>query len=62
MAAIIGLDDEVVENICSDIDGIVVPANYNTPGQLVISGAWTPVEQACAKAKEAGARRAMLLP
>jgi [acyl-carrier-protein] S-malonyltransferase len=62
MAAILGLADEVVEKICSDSDGIVVAANYNSPGQLVISGEWTAVEQACAKAKEAGARRAMILP
>ena len=62
MAAILGLDDNVVEEICSNTDGIVVPANYNTPGQLVISGEWTAVEQACAKAKEAGAKRALILP
>jgi len=62
MAAILGLEDNVVEEICSDIDGIVVAANYNSPGQLVISGEWTAVEHACAKAKEAGAKRAMLLP
>jgi [acyl-carrier-protein] S-malonyltransferase len=62
MAAILGLDDSVVEDICNDIDGIVVPANYNSPGQLVISGEWTAVELACAKAKEAGAKRALILP
>ena len=62
MAAILGLEDDVVEKICSDTDGIVVPANYNSPGQLVISGEWTAVEQACASAKEAGARRALILP
>lgn len=62
MAAILGLADDVVEKLCSDTDGIVVPANYNSPGQLVISGEWTAVEQACAKAKEAGARRALILP
>jgi len=62
MAAILGLEDHVVEEICSDVDGIVVAANYNSPGQLVISGEWTAVEHACAKAKEAGAKRAMLLP
>ncbi len=62
MAAILGLEDNVVEDLCNEIDGIVVPANYNSPGQLVISGEWTAVEQACAKAKDAGARRAMILP
>ncbi len=62
MAAVLGLEDKVVEDLCNEIDGIVVPANYNSPGQLVISGEWTAVEQACAKAKEAGARRAMILP
>ena len=62
MAAILGLEDAVVEKICSDTDGIVVPANYNSPGQLVISGEWTAVEQACAKAKKEGARRALILP
>lgn len=62
MAAILGLEDNVVEDICNDIDGIVVAANYNSPGQLVISGEWTAVEHACAKAKDAGARRAMILP
>jgi [acyl-carrier-protein] S-malonyltransferase len=62
MAAILGLEDNVVEDICNDIDGIVVPANYNSPGQLVISGEWTAVEIACAKAKEAGAKRALILP
>jgi [acyl-carrier-protein] S-malonyltransferase len=62
MAAILGLTDEQVEEICYAVDGIVVPANYNSPGQLVISGEWTAVEQACAKAKQAGAKRAMILP
>jgi len=62
MAAILGLDDKIVEDICNDIDGVVVPANYNSPGQLVISGEWTAVELACAKAKEAGAKRALILP
>jgi [acyl-carrier-protein] S-malonyltransferase len=62
MAAILGLDDNVVDEICSDIDGIVVPANYNCPGQLVISGEWSAVEKAIGAAKEAGAKRAMLLP
>ena len=62
MAAILGLEDSAVEEICASIDGVVVPANYNCPGQLVISGAIPAVEEACAKLSEAGARRAMLLP
>jgi [acyl-carrier-protein] S-malonyltransferase len=62
MAAIIGLDDRVVEDICSSIDEIVVPANYNCPGQLVISGSIKGIEIACAKMVEAGARRALPLP
>ncbi len=61
MAAIIGLDDETVEKICSDIDGIVVPANYNSPGQLVISGSIEGINTACEKLKEAGAKRALPL-
>lgn len=62
MAAILGLEDAKVEEICSSISGIVVPANYNCPGQLVISGETAAVEEACAKLKEAGAKRALLLP
>ncbi|MGN7708148.1 ACP S-malonyltransferase [Chryseobacterium sp. 22543] len=62
MAAILGLDDAKVEEICAQISGIVVPANYNCPGQLVISGETPAVEEACAKLKEAGAKRALLLP
>ncbi|HEX7870980.1 MAG TPA: ACP S-malonyltransferase [Chryseobacterium sp.] len=62
MAAILGLDDAKVEEICASISGIVVPANYNCPGQLVISGETVAVEEACAKLKEAGAKRALLLP
>lgn len=62
MAAILGLADEKVEEICASIEGIVVPANYNCPGQLVISGETPAVEEACAKLKEAGAKRALLLP
>ncbi|MDY3520238.1 ACP S-malonyltransferase [Riemerella anatipestifer] len=62
MAAILGLEDERVEEICNQIDGVVVPANYNCPGQLVISGETKAVEEACAKLKEAGAKRALLLP
>jgi len=62
MAAVLGLDDSVVERICNSIDGVVVPANYNCPGQLVISGEISAVEQACEKLKDAGARRALMLP
>lgn len=62
MAAIIGLDDEVVERVCNEIDEVVIPANYNCPGQLVISGSVPGVEQAVEKLKEAGARRAIVLP
>ncbi|MCE3077139.1 ACP S-malonyltransferase [Chryseobacterium gwangjuense] len=62
MAAILGLEDAKVEEICAQISGIVVPANYNCPGQLVISGETAAVEEACAKLKEAGAKRALLLP
>ena len=62
MAAILGLEDEVVENICASVDGIVVAANYNCPGQLVISGAVKAVELACEKLTEAGAKRALILP
>jgi [acyl-carrier-protein] S-malonyltransferase len=62
MAAVLSLEDQVVEDICAQIDGIVVAANYNCPGQLVISGAYAAVEEACAKMTEAGARRALILP
>lgn len=62
MAAVLGLEDEVVENICRETQGIVVPANYNCPGQLVISGATAAVEAACEKLKAAGAKRALMLP
>ncbi|MCP4910185.1 MAG: ACP S-malonyltransferase [Bacteroidetes bacterium] len=61
MAAIIGLDDKVVEDICTSIDEIVVPANYNSPGQLVISGTNDGINQAMEKCTEAGAKRALLL-
>ncbi|MCB9165873.1 MAG: ACP S-malonyltransferase [Flavobacteriales bacterium] len=61
MAAIIGLDDARVEEACSGIDGVVVPANYNCPGQLVISGAVEAVNVACETLKAAGARRALVL-
>ncbi|MEK9740413.1 MAG: ACP S-malonyltransferase [Flavobacteriaceae bacterium] len=62
MAAILGLEDKNVENICRSIEGVVVAANYNCPGQLVISGEQTSVEQACIALSDAGARRALLLP
>jgi [acyl-carrier-protein] S-malonyltransferase len=62
MAAILGLEDEVVENVCASIEGVVVAANYNCPGQLVISGSVSSVEEACLKLTEAGAKRALLLP
>lgn len=61
MAAIVGLPDEKVEEVCASCDGLVIPANYNCGGQVVISGEKGAVEQACAKAKEAGARRALPL-
>lgn len=62
MAAILALPDEKVEEICDSVDGVVVPANYNSPGQLVISGEYSAVEKACEVAKEAGAKRALILP
>lgn len=62
MAAILGLDDELIERTCADIDGVVVPANYNCPGQLVISGSVEAVNAACDRLKAAGARRALVLP
>ena len=62
MAAVLGLDDKIVEDVCKSIEGIVVAANYNCPGQLVISGDTTAVEAACVAMKEAGAKRALLLP
>ena len=62
MAAVLGLEDQVVEEVCASADGVVVAANYNCPGQLVISGAFEAVERACETLKEAGARRALLLP
>ena len=62
MAAILGLADEVVEQACAETDGVVVAANYNCPGQLVISGAVEAVDAACEKLKAAGARRALRLP
>lgn len=62
MAAVLGLEDKIVENVCTSIDGIVVAANYNCPGQLVISGETSAVEQACDAMKAAGAKRALILP
>lgn len=62
MAAVLGLEDQEVEDICSSIDGVVVAANYNCPGQLVISGEIEAVEKACEALKEKGAKRAMVLP
>ena len=65
MAAIVGLDDATIENVCAEINtenNVVVPANYNCPGQLVISGNVEAVKAACEKLKAAGAKRALLLP
>ena len=62
MAAVLGLENEVVEKICSEIKEVVVPANYNCPGQLVISGSNEGIDIACEKLTEAGARRALKLP
>lgn len=62
MAAVLGLDDKTIEDVCAAVEGTVVAANYNCPGQLVISGADAAVDEACVKLKEAGARRALRLP
>jgi [acyl-carrier-protein] S-malonyltransferase len=62
MAAVLNLEDSVVESVCNDTPGVVVPANYNCPGQLVISGEVDAINLACEKMKEAGARRALVLP
>ena len=62
MAAILGLEDKIVEEICQSINGVVVPANYNCPGQLVISGSNEAIAEACQKLTDAGARRALQLP
>jgi [acyl-carrier-protein] S-malonyltransferase len=62
MAAVLRLTDDVVEQICEETPGVVVAANYNCPGQLVISGELAAIELACEKMKEAGARRALILP
>jgi len=62
MAAVLALPDKTIEEVCESVEGVVVAANYNCPGQLVVSGAVDAVTEACAKLKEAGARRALLLP
>lgn len=62
MAAVLGLEDAVVEDTCKEVEGVVVAANYNCPGQLVISGEVAAVEKACELLKEKGAKRALLLP
>ena len=62
MAAVLALPDATIEQVCESVEGVVVAANYNCPGQLVISGAVDAVTEACAKLKEAGARRALVLP
>jgi len=62
MAAVLGLENEVVEDVCKEVEGVVVAANYNCPGQLVISGEIEAVEKACEVLKEKGARKAVLLP
>ena len=62
MAAVLGLEDKLVEKVCSEVRGTVVAANYNCPGQLVISGELNAIELACEKLKEIGARRALVLP
>jgi [acyl-carrier-protein] S-malonyltransferase len=62
MAAVLGMEDGLVEKICADTEGIVVAANYNCPGQVVISGAVPAIEMACESLKNAGARRALILP
>ncbi|MDO6818666.1 ACP S-malonyltransferase [Zobellia sp. 1_MG-2023] len=62
MAAVLGLEDAIVEKICAETPGVVVAANYNCPGQLVISGDVEAIETACVSMKEAGARRALVLP
>ena len=62
MAAVLGLEDSIVERICEEINGVVVAANYNCPGQLVISGEVSAINKACEKLKENGARRALVLP
>jgi [acyl-carrier-protein] S-malonyltransferase len=62
MAAVLGLDDDIVESVCANTEGIVVAANYNCPGQLVISGEIYAINRACETLKEKGAKRALVLP
>lgn len=62
MAAILGLEDKVVESVCEDTSGVVIAANYNCPGQIVISGSKKAIDDACISLKEAGAKRALVLP
>ena len=62
MAAILGLPSETIEEVCAQVEGVVIPANYNCDGQVVISGEKAAVEDACARLKEAGAKRALPLP
>ena len=62
MAAVLALPDKTIEDVCESVEGVVVAANYNCPGQLVISGAVNAVNEACVQLKEAGARRALVLP
>ena len=62
MAAILGLEDNIVEEICAKVEGVVVAANYNCPGQLVISGSVNAINEACEAMKAAGAKRALVLP
>lgn len=62
MAAILGLEDDIVEAVCADVEGTVVAANYNCPGQLIISGEIEAVKEACERLKERGAKRALVLP
>ncbi len=62
MAAVLGLEDSIVEEVCANIEGVVVAANYNCPGQLVISGELEAIDKACEELKEKGARRALKLP
>ncbi len=62
MAAVLGLEDEIVEAVCAETEGVVVAANYNCPGQIVISGETIAVEKACEELKSRGAKRALLLP
>lgn len=62
MAAVLGLEDKIVEDTCNEIEGVVVPANYNCPGQLVISGEIEAINKACDAMKEKGAKRALVLP